>query len=343
MARILIDIAHPAHAHFFHHPARMLIEHGHEVLFTSRDKECARSIIESTGLPHYPLTSPRRQGFIGMARELIERDRELAALVRREKPDLLAALGGTFAAHAGRLTGTPSIVFYDTENARLQNLITYPFANLVVVPDCYKAWLPKHALRYAGYHELSYLHPRVFQPSRDISHANGLAENGDTFLVRVVSWEANHDIGETGWSRELLVRVVSRLSEKGSVLLSSEGELPPELAHHRYTGKPEALHHVMAFCRMLVGESATMASEAAVLGVPAIYAAQSGRGYTDDQEARYGLVRNIRILEEKNLLDAIESLLSKPVEHWQEQKNRLLGDCIDVARFVADTIEKELT
>jgi len=40
----------------------------------------------------------------------------------------------------------------------------------------------------------------------------------------------------------------------------------------------------MAYCRAFIGESATMASEAAVLGVPAVYAAETGRSYTDEQE-----------------------------------------------------------
>ena len=43
---------------------------------------------------------------------------------------------------------------------------------------------------------------------------------------------------------------------------------------------------------MIVGESATMSSEAAVLGVPAVMIATTGRGYTDDQERRYELVRH---------------------------------------------------
>ena len=35
-----------------------------------------------------------------------------------------------------------------------------------------------------------------------------------------------------------------------------------------------------------------MSSEAAVLGVPAVFIATTGRGYTDDEERRYGLVRH---------------------------------------------------
>jgi len=99
-----------------------------------------------------------------------------------------------------------------------------------------------------------------------------------------VSWKANHDIGEHGWSRALLAGLVQRLSAAGKVLISSEADLGAEFEPYLYRGRVSDIHHVMAYCRAFIGESATMASEAAVLGVPAVYAAETGRSYTDEQE-----------------------------------------------------------
>ena len=48
----------------------------------------------------------------------------------------------------------------------------------------------------------------------------------------------------------------------------------------------------IASASLLYGESATMASEAAVLGVPAIYLDNTGRCYTREEEEKYGLVFN---------------------------------------------------
>jgi len=72
--------------------------------------------------------------------------------------------------------------------------------------------------------------------------------------------------------------------------------------------------------------------------VPAVYAAETGRGYTDEQEQRYGLVRNLSQLAAAPLFEAIDGLLAEPAEHWQAQRRVLLADSIDVARFVADAI-----
>jgi len=277
--RVLFDITHPAHVHFFRNPIRMLKEAGHAVAVTSRKKDCTLELLDRFGIEHQCISKQNSGGFSGMIGELIIRDYRLFRFARRFQPDVLAAIGGTWAAQVGWLLRKPSVVFYDTETARLQNAITYPFATRIVVPRCYHGKLPeKKVKRYAGYHELSYLHPDYFTPSRDIALENGLAPDGDTFLIRLVSWKASHDIGLKGWSTELLDAVVSHLSERGRVVISAEGELP---AHHeplRYSGDPNQIHHLIAFCRAYIGESATMASEAVVLGVPAVYVATESRG-----------------------------------------------------------------
>jgi predicted glycosyltransferase len=337
---ILIDIGHPAHVHFFKNSIKLLKEHGHHIIVTSRVKEFAIELLNEMNIEHYPLTKMGKGGLLGLGKELIKRDWALYQIVKNNKIDIMAAIGGVSIAHVTKLTGVPSLVFYDTENATLQNLITYPFASQVIVPRCYTAWLPKKRhVRYNGYHELSYLHPAVFTPDRNVAIKNGLAEHGPTFFIRVVSWQASHDIGEKGWNNQLLEKVVNKLSKLGTVLISSESPLIRKLSQYAYTGKVSDVHHVLAYCKAFIGESATMASECAVMGVPAIYAAETGRGYTDEQESRFGLVKNIRNINWSNLEKALDSIFDRPSDIWQRAHERLLSETINVADFVADTIE----
>lgn len=338
--KFLVDINHPAHVHFFRHPIGILQKRGHDIVVTSRAKEIAVPLLDELGIEHEVLSMSGKGGLFALGRELVQRDAALYRVARRHRPDAMAAIGGTFVAHVGFVTRIPALVFYDTENAKLQNAITYPFATRVIVPRCYQAWVPKSHQRYEGYHELSYLHSARFTPSKEIAMQNGLDPGRDNFFIRTVSWQANHDIGETGWSERLLSALVYLLLPLGKVHISSESPLPPQLATHAYQGKLSEVHHVMASCRLFIGESATMASEAAVLGVPAIYAAKTGRGYTDEEEARYNLVTNLRTLDWNLLRTAIEQILAKPGEYWRQQHARLLADTIDVAAYVADTIEQ---
>ena len=48
--RVLIDIGHPAHVHFFRRPIEILREHGHEILITSRLKEIAGDLLDAYGM-----------------------------------------------------------------------------------------------------------------------------------------------------------------------------------------------------------------------------------------------------------------------------------------------------
>lgn len=339
--RILADIGHPAHVHVLRNALARLEAGGHEILVTSRRKEFATELLDELGLRHETLSGEGRGGVLALARELVGRDLALLGVARRFRPQVMTGVGGTFVAHVGFLTGTRTVVFYDTENARLQNAITYPLASTVVVPECYRGWTPRRTVRYRGYHELAYLAPGLFTPDRELAIANGLAPQGDTFLLRMVSWRANHDLTESGWTPQLAERVVALLAGRGKVLLSSEAPLGAALERYRYRGRVSAIHHVMAHCRAFVGESATMASECAVLGVPAVYAAHTGRGYTDEQEARYGLVRNVRRLEWQALREAVETLLAHDAGHYRRRREALLAECEDVTALICRMLTDE--
>ena len=337
--RVLIDVSHPAHVHFFRHAIRLLRDRGDTVVVASRDKDCTLGLLDRSGLGHNCLSKQNNGNLLGMLRELVVRDRALARLARSFRPDVITGLGGICAAHVGRWLSIPSVVFYDSENARLQNALTYPIATKVVVPNCYGGWTPRHkTVRYCGYHELAYLHPSYFSPSKQVALANGLAPSGDTFLVRIVSWKANHDIGESGWSAALITAVVKRLAQQGKVVISAEGPLPSEVEAFRFNGRLEEMHHLLAFCRAYVGESATMASEAAVLGVPAVYAATKSRGYVDEQDKRYGLVKVTGIKSSVVVLNALEHLLGLTSDEVIRRHQRLLADSIDVPTLVVNML-----
>ena len=85
----------------------------------------------------------------------------------------------------------------------------------------------------------------------------------------------------------------------------------------------------MAYASLLFGESATMASECAMLGVPAIYIDNDGRSYTDELEHVYGIVKNFNESED-SIAKAIETgitlLEADNREAFQHVKQRLLSD-----------------
>lgn len=336
--KILVDVCHPAHVNFFKNSIWSLEREGHEVLVVSRDKDVTGELLDELEIRHTMISVAGKGSVLEFARELVSRNLELLKVVRQFRPDVMTAVGGTFVAQVGWLTRTPSVVFYDTENAKLQNLITYPFSSLVAVPSCYESWLPTKSVRYDGYHELAYLSSKYFSPCFEVAKNNGVSTSTKTFFIRVVSWQANHDVGESGWSEGLLRALVGYLSVKGQVLISSEARLPDDLRPFQYMGALRHVHHVMAFCDLFVGESATMASESVVLGVPAIYAAETGRGYCNEQELKYGLLKNVFNLDLETIVSAVDELLALSVIDTSARHNVLLEDAVDVVEYTTKLV-----
>jgi uncharacterized protein len=340
--RILIDVLHPAHVHFFRNFHREMVDRGHELCITARDKDRSVELLQEYGLPH-EMISVQRRGGGGLAVEMAQRTRRLLKVMRAFRPDVMTGIMGPSIAVAGKLRRVPAVVFYDTEFAVQTNWFVYPLAHSVCTPDCYQGRVRGRHVTYAGYHELAYLHPTRFKPDPSRLSQFGLDPDEPFALLRFVSWQAVHDRRQRGLSSAQKHNVIDVLQSQGiRVLISSEAPLPPSLAGMEVKGPVGQMHHLLAFAQLCVGESATMASEAAVLGVPAVFIATTGRGYTEDQQRRYGLVRHFTDDQYDLAIAEIEKLCSdRPREFGQAARQRLLQEKIDVTAWMIDYFESQ--
>ncbi len=337
--RLLVDVLHPGHVHFFRHVIEEMTERGDEVLVTARRKEVAVDLLEAFDIPHVVLSN-QSTGTIGLSTEWAARTARLASTARRFSPDLLLGIMGVSIAPVGRLLRRPALVFYDTEVATQTNRFVYPMASSVITPDCYDAPVRGNHVTYPGYHELAYLHPNRFTPSIDKLATSGLSPDEPFTVVRFVSWESSHDGGEVALDAAQKVALVERLQQNGRIVISSEGPLPTPLQSLRLSGPVEDIHHVLAYATLTVGESSTMASESAVLGTPAIHVAQTSRGYVDDLERRYGLVHHFQPKEFDVALTAAEEAMARPdPERIASALSQMLADKIDVTSWMIDYLD----
>ena len=121
--RILIEITHPAHVHFFRNAILEFQRRGHEVAVTARQKDIALELLDSYGI-EFTTLSRKGAGKFALAGELIARDVRLWQFCRKFKPDVLTAIAGVSAAHVGFALRKPVVVWDDTENATLSHMIT---------------------------------------------------------------------------------------------------------------------------------------------------------------------------------------------------------------------------
>jgi uncharacterized protein len=165
--KILIDVGHPAHIHFYKHAVWKFINDGHQVLFTARDKDVSISLLNEFHFP-YKILTKIGEGSLGLYKEFIQREWALLKVIKEFKPDVMTELMGDFIAPLGFMLGIPTVVFTDSEPVKVDKFLSYPFASVLFTPTCFTNDLGKRQVRYAGYHELAYLAPKYFKPDPSV-------------------------------------------------------------------------------------------------------------------------------------------------------------------------------
>lgn len=339
--KILIDINHPAHVHYFRNFAKRMSQAGHEVLFVSRNKEMEHALLGLYGIP-YISRGKGKKGRIGKFAYLLYANLKLLQVSRKFRPDVFLNFLHPYPSQIAHLLGKPTLVFSDTEHATLHHKLTVPFATKVYTPSCYRIDLGEKHVRFNGYMELAYLHPKYFQPDPSVLKILGVREGDKYVIMRFVSWNAAHDFDHVGMSLENKRKAVKEISRLARVFISSEKELPADLEPYRISIPFDKMHDALFYSSLLFGESATMASEAAVLGTPSIFLDNDGRGYTDEQGQKYGLVHNFSE-SQPDQLSAIEtavSILSTAGNPYKAARTKLLSECIDTTEYMIEQVLK---
>ncbi len=330
---IFVNISHPAHVHFFKNAIRILSERGHNIVTGARNKEFTIELLKAYGIRHLILTD-KGKGLFGLIKELLAQQLKIAGIIKKNPIDMMLQIGGIFNAPIGKYHGIPTLAFSDTENDKWGNKLSFGLSKHVFSPTCFDHTIGgpwKNQIHYPGYHELAYISPRYIP--EPINPEN-------KFLVRLVGWGAGHDIGEKGLSDDQKIEIVNILRRYGSVHISSEAPLPNELAGFALKMHPSEIHDFMKTCKMIVGESATMASEAACLGIPAIFISNTGRGYTTEQDKKYALIKHYRTSQWEEIIQRLKLWAAEDLnDEWQKRRWNMLKDKIDVTAWMVYLIE----
>ncbi len=338
---VLFDMVHPADAHFFKVCIRALLQRQDAVLITSRKKDITLELLNAFDLPHVTI-SDKGEGRAGLFFELVRRDVELWKIARTFEPDIIVNNNSPCGSHVARVLGCPSLVFDDTEIHTFNRYLYYPFVTEVHSPQCYRFRIGRKQHFYPGYHALAYLHPHHFQPDPDVLLGIGLHPDRPMILVRFVEWAAMHDLGQQSLNTAKKLALIRSLTQYGRVLISSESPLMEELEPYRLHLPIQHIHHLLPYVKIIIGDSASMSSEAVVLGTPAVYCDALGRGYTDEQEKKYGLCHNFHTDDTEAMMAKIFELLAleHPRAAFAEAHARLLNDNIDVAAYQLQQIDR---
>ena len=346
--RIAIFLGHPAHYHLFKNSTVELEKKGVQVDFLVKHKDILEYLVRQSGHPYYLVRRQERavKGKFGLAWSLIGMEMGVIGYILRSRPKCLV---GTYAPVISHLTGVPMIICNEDDAAVVPRFAqtSYPYAKAILSPRCCNGgkW-DKKTIKYDSFHELAYLHPNHFTPDPKYLKKYQIKQNDRFFVLRFASLRAHHDSGINGIDDEIATKLIDMLRPYGKVFITSERKLSPALESCRISVDPLDIHHVMAFASLYIGDSQTMAAEAAVLGVPFIrYNDFVGRiGYLNELENVYHLGFGIKASKNGSadkMYDILTELLAMPnlKEEWQNRRQIMLSEKIDYAQFLTWFIE----
>lgn len=335
--RLIIEVGHPNDVHQFKYLHADLVAIGWDVLILAKQKDIVIELLKAYNLPYVKI-GVTKSSMLGKALTFFGMTFDHYKITKRYSPGLILSRNSPHSAYVAKILGIPHIGFADTENSGIADKLSSSFVDYIFTSHSFTKKFKKPQFFYPGYIETWYLHPKRFIPNPEVLGVLGVQDNEPYIILRFISWEAHHDKGFVGLTDTFKINLVKTLLNHGKVFISSEKRLPSEIEEYEFSLPPEMMHDALFYASLFYGESATMASECAMLGTPAIYLDPVGRGYTNEQEQKYGLVSNfsLEVSEvQESLKLAEQALLSTNfAEQVAEGHDKMLKEIIEPVSFM---------
>lgn len=339
---ILIDIGHPGHVHLFRNFADNLKRNGHKVYFTAKKKDNIAGLLDAYNIAYISLGKKYDNIILKYIASILHLAR-MYYLVKSKKIDIAVGVSGLIS-FISKFTQMNSICL-DDDDAGVTPLFAKSINNAgaILTPEALKNDdRGSQHITYCGYHELAYLHPIQFTPDPNVVIDLGLDEGEKYFILRFNAFRAHHDGGEHGMDQDQKQKLIQFLLPYGKVFISSEEE-KSEFEKYKHGIKPEKIHSVLYYATMFIGDSQTMCSEAAVLGIPALKCNTfAGRlSIPNELEEKYGLCYAYKPKDFNLMLEKAQELLKNPNlrDEFQSRCQKMLSEKIDVSAFMGWFVE----
>ncbi|MFY9410022.1 MAG: DUF354 domain-containing protein [Methanosarcina flavescens] len=346
----------PAQAHFMKNIIRRLESKDHKVLILAREYGETVNLLEHFKFNYFVYTNASNCSKYRKIYNLPFGVFNSYNFLRKYKPDLLVG-SSLECVYPALLLNSKSILFNDSMPineaffVKIQFLLCKPFMDAivtptsVVTPDAPKKSLGSKHIMINSYKELSYLHPNNFVPDDSIYKLLGLDKDEEFVLLRFNAFDSVHDFGGVaGFSIDEKRELVNKLSKYAKVFISSELVLPPDLRNYSLNIPKYRIHDVINYAKLVVADTGTMITEAAVLGTPAVRL-KTNLGSSDlgnflELSNKYNLIYTYN--DPKLVIAKASELIKKPdlKKEWKHKREILLNDKIDSSEFMEWFIEE---
>jgi predicted glycosyltransferase len=347
LKKYLFYLEHPAKYHFHRYQINSLKAKGHHVDIVINSKDILEELVKNEGWDYTNLfpSSRKIKGLHVYLAAFISLFATIFKLLRYTKGKKYDVFFGDALVYIGLLKGVPS--FYPTDDVLAavpeQRVFFIPSKHIIAPEITDIGKFVKKKISYKGYKAIAHLHPNHFSADR-----NKLVDEFRTseryFMIRCTGFGATHDINKKGVDDEMLYKIIEILKSKGDILISAERELPEDLKKYQIPINKNDVSHYIAFCDLFVGDSTTMCTESAVLGIPTVEFDEYF--YEIEQmlelERKYELISCYRTSQVDECLSKIHELIHNPnsKKNQQEKREKFLHDVIDVSAFITWILEE---
>lgn len=340
--KLLFHLAHPSHFHIYKLIFLQLKEKQIDFKILINKKDILEQLIIESKLP-FEVVGTKNEKQLKKIGSFIEQFKKVNNVCNKFKPTLLIGTSAVLGL-IGRKKNIPfiNLVEDDAKIIPWYAYITFPFSTVILAPNnCDLGKWNSKKVGYDSYHELAFLHPNHFAPNKEIA-AKYVDVSADYFIIRLTAFNAHHDNLKKGISDDILRTVIDKLTQKGEVYISSEKTIPKEFAPLELKINPNEIHHVLAFAMIQIGDSQSMAMEAACLGVPSIrlndYAGKIS--VLNELEEKYLLTHAYLSRQKNDFLLKLDELIHTEnlIETYQQRRSAMLAEKIDFNKFLFDFI-----
>jgi len=283
---ILFDIGHPAHVLLFREIIYELRKK-HRVIVTAKNKDITYALLEEYGIDFIKMGPPYQSHLKKIVFSFVF-VLKLIKTITKYKINLVSSNTSFYAVIASFLTRRPCITLL-TVDRDYYSFIFKILPSSVITSHSYKKFIKKNQIRLYGIFESSYVNCNFFSCKKLLRCDNYSLRK---VFVRFVDWSAYDDIGKSSMSKDDKIELVQILKnmDKQVVISDESGDdiFKDDLLQCKVSEFHKFLFNNVSY---YVGDSGSVASECALLGIPAIYISDKKHGFLEYIEKKYNLVK----------------------------------------------------
>jgi hypothetical protein len=216
------------------------------------------------------------------------------------------------------------------------------YTDILVTPISFNQDLGRKQIRVNSPKETAYLHTKYYKPDKSIFNLLNLNENDTYVILRFNNFDAAHDTGISGFDNKCKIELVNRLSPRMRVFISSEAKLEHPLSQYQIKIPKSKIHDAINFAFLVVTDTQTIATEAAILGTPVIrynaFVGAKDMGVFYDLEARqllYNFQDSAKAIEKA---EEISMNCREVKAEWIKRSGRYSEETVCITDFMCNLI-----